>query len=45
VDVVLLMKQVSTMKDQPQPRTDPNQVKVTMTKSDGHWLISGMQPL
>jgi Mce-associated membrane protein len=45
IDVLLLMKQVSTLKDKQQARTDPNQVKITMTKSDGRWLISGMQPL
>jgi Mce-associated membrane protein len=45
VDVLLLMKQVSSYKDHPDPKTGPNQVKITMTKSDGRWLISGMQPL
>jgi Mce-associated membrane protein len=42
---LLYISQTSTSTSQPQPKTTANQVKVTMTKARGQWLISEMQPL
>jgi Mce-associated membrane protein len=44
-DVLLFVKQVTSSNTQTQAQTVTNQVKVTMTKSNGQWLISNMQPL
>lgn len=45
VETLLFVKQTSTAPSQPQPTTVMNQIKVTVTKADGQWLISNMQPL
>lgn len=46
VDVLVFIKQSTSSKTQPQVQSVTNQVKMTMTRSDGgQWLISNMQPL
>jgi Mce-associated membrane protein len=45
VSTLLFVNQVSTLKGDPQPHTVANQVQVTMTRFDGRWLISDLQPL
>jgi Mce-associated membrane protein len=45
VRALLFVNQSSTMAGAPEPRTAANQVRVTMTKVDGQWLISDLQPL
>jgi Mce-associated membrane protein len=45
VQALLFVNQTTTMSSQPAPRSATNQVRVTMTWSDGHWLISDVQPL
>jgi Mce-associated membrane protein len=45
VQALLFVNQTTSMSSQPAPRSATNQVRVTMTWSDGHWLISDVQPL
>jgi Mce-associated membrane protein len=45
VDVLLFVRQTSSSKSQPQAQSVTNQVKLTMTRAEGRWLISTMQPL
>lgn len=42
---LLFVKQTTSMDGQPAPHDVTNQVKVTMTWSNGRWLISDLQPL
>jgi Mce-associated membrane protein len=45
VRALLFVKQVTTLDGQPAPREVSNQVRVTMTRAGGRWLISDLQPL
>ena len=45
VRALLFVNQTTTVGSDPAPHTASNQVRVTMTWTDGHWLISDMQPL
>jgi Mce-associated membrane protein len=45
VQALLFVNQTTTVGSQPGPHSATNQVRVTMTWSDGHWLISDVQPL
>jgi Mce-associated membrane protein len=45
VNALLFVNQTTTLGGQPAPHAAINQVKVTMTRQDGRWLISDLQPL
>jgi Mce-associated membrane protein len=45
VRALLFVNQTTTVAGQPAPHNATNQVRVTMTWTDGKWLISDMQPL
>ena len=45
VRALLFVNQTTTVGSDPAPHTASNQVRVTMTWTDGHWLISDLQPL
>jgi Mce-associated membrane protein len=43
--VLVFIDQTVTSKDKPQPLTTPGTVRVTLTKVNGSWLISKLNPL
>lgn len=43
--VLVFLNQVSTSKDRPDPALAASSVLVTLTKSDGSWLISAFDPV
>jgi len=45
VRALLFVNQTTTVAGQPAPHNATNQVRVTMTWTNGKWLISDMQPL
>ena len=45
VRALLFVNQATTVGSDPAPHTASNQVRVTMTWTDGRWLISDLQPL
>jgi Mce-associated membrane protein len=45
VETLLFVNQSTTSKDQPTPQNTASQVRVTLTRSAGQWLISDVQPL
>jgi Mce-associated membrane protein len=45
VRALLFVNQATTVGSDPAPHTAANQVRVTMTWTDGRWLISDLQPL
>jgi Mce-associated membrane protein len=45
VRALLFVNQATTIGSDPAPHTAANQVRVTMTWTDGRWLISDLQPL
>jgi Mce-associated membrane protein len=45
VTALLFVNQSTTVGADPAAHTASNQVRVTMTLADGHWLISDLQPL
>jgi Mce-associated membrane protein len=45
VHTLLFINQTMTMDGMPEPRRTIEQVRVTMTQTDGRWLISELQPL
>jgi Mce-associated membrane protein len=42
--VLVFLNQTATSKDKPQPQATPSAVRVTLTKVDGSWLISKLDP-
>ncbi|MBF6076114.1 h domain protein [Nocardia beijingensis] len=43
--VLLFLNQVMTSKDTPQGTTTGSRVRVSLTKSDSHWLVSAVTPV
>jgi Mce-associated membrane protein len=43
--VLVFLNQTATSNDKPQPLVTPSSVRVTVTKVNGSWLISKMDPL
>lgn len=43
--VLIFLNETTTSKDKPQPLATPSSVRVTLTKVNGSWLISKLDPL
>jgi Mce-associated membrane protein len=42
--VLVFLNETTSSKDKPQPLTTPSSVRITLTKVDGSWLISKLDP-
>ncbi len=42
--VLVFLNETTTSKDKPQPLTTPSSVRITLTKVNGSWLISKLDP-
>jgi Mce-associated membrane protein len=42
--VLMFLNETTTSKDKPQPLTTPSSVRITLTKVNGSWLISKLDP-
>jgi Mce-associated membrane protein len=43
--VLVYLNQTTTSKDKPEPLVTPSSIRVTLTKVEGSWLISKLEPL
>jgi Mce-associated membrane protein len=43
--VLVFLNETTTGKDKPQPLTTPSSVRITLTKVNGSWLISKLDPV
>ena len=42
--VLVFLNETTTSKDKPEPLKTPSSVRITLTKVDGSWLISKLDP-
>jgi Mce-associated membrane protein len=43
--VLVFLNEIASSKDKPEPKITPSNVRVTLTKVSGSWLISNLDPL